>query len=273
MQWIDGPTSVMTETRTIDPLPARRERTRRAEQLEAFLEFRRTESRAVRDRLIEDFMPLAYSIASSYGTRGSGLDDVRQAALVGLVKAIDGFDPDRGFSFTTYATVTIRGEVRRHFRNHGWAVRPPRTLQEHALEVRAVTRDLVQELGRSPTVAEIATRSRLSTEEVVTALSAEATYTMDHLDLDTDGPAALRGVETRFDEIDTRDAVERALGRLPERDRRLLVMRYYQSRSQSDIARELGISQMHVSRLLRRALERMRATGIGEHRTGARAGR
>jgi len=264
VQWIPQPRSADPDAATT-VLPAA---ARRIAQLEAFQDFRRTQSRAARDRLILDFMPLAYSIAASYGTRGSGLDDVRQAALVGLVKAIDAFDPDRGFAFPTYASVTIRGEVRRHFRNHGWAVRPPRTLQEHVLEVRGVTRDLLQELGRSPTVAEIAKRSRLSTEDVVTAIGAEATYSSDHLDFDDDGPACLRSQDGSFEDIENRDAVERALARLPERDRQLLVLRFYENRSQADIARRLGISQMHVSRLLRRALERMRATGIGDARSG-----
>lgn len=227
--------------------------------------FDRREEDGVRDRLAEHYLPLAQGLARRYRHCGQPMEDLVQVACIGLVKAIDRFEPVRGVSFESYAVPTILGELKRYHRDRGWSVRMPRQLQELALHVKDTIPELAQELGRSPTVGEVAEHSDLSEEDVLEALDAQDAYTS--MSLDTPLGAAGESM-TLADTIATDDeqleiAEEWAecaphLRSLPDRERRLIELRFFRDRTQSEIARELGISQMHVSRLLSQTLETLR---------------
>lgn len=223
-----------------------------------------------RDELIRRYMPLARRLAWRYQGRGESLDDLTQVAYLGLVKAGDRFEPRRGVKFSTYATATIAGELKRHFRDRGWTVRVPRRLQENGLRVHRARDELVQELGRSPTPAEIGSRIDLTEDEVLEASLARGAYGTLSLDFTPD--AFGDGDRSLLDRIGCEDEglelVERwseiapVLQELPERERRILHLRFFEGRTQEEIGQELGISQMHVSRLLRGVLEEVRR-GLG----------
>ena len=218
----------------------------------------------VRDELIEMHLPLVHHLARRYRDRGESMEDLVQVGTVGLIKAIDGFDSDRGVEFSTYATPTILGEIKRHFRDRTWAVRVPRRLQELNVQVTAATEELTVALQRSPTVREIAEKLGITQADVLDALEARHAYSTDSIEADRDddsspGLAATLGDEDgAFDAVDEREALRPLIAALPERERRILHLRFFEERSQSEIAEELGISQMHVSRLLARTLATLR---------------
>lgn len=217
-----------------------------------------------RDELVRMFHPLAEYLARRFNGRGEELDDLIQVADIGLLKAIERFDPSREVKFSTYATATIVGELKRHFRDRGWMVRVPRRLQEVTVQSNRVVAELSQELGRAPTVREIAERAGLSEEEVVEGMCTAYAYSPASLDAyrdddESDTLAARLGSEDENLELLERMAsVGPTIEILPIRERRILYLRFFEGMTQTEIARELGISQMHVSRLLARTLEHIR---------------
>ncbi|MEX2274638.1 MAG: SigB/SigF/SigG family RNA polymerase sigma factor [Actinomycetota bacterium] len=225
---------------------------------------RRADDGGARDDLVLRFRPLADYLARRFSGRGEPLEDLQQVASMALVKAVDRFDPDRGVKFATFASVTIVGELKRHFRDTGWAVRVPRRLKELSLQVNSVVRDLGQELGRSPTVEEIARRAEVTQDDVLEAMDASEAYSTSSLDAPAPGgDEQMPGIDPG-DEDETYELIEEwasvaeELRRVPARERKILYLRFIKDRSQSEIAEEIGISQMHVSRLLSKTLARLR---------------
>ncbi|HEX6231440.1 MAG TPA: SigB/SigF/SigG family RNA polymerase sigma factor [Actinomycetota bacterium] len=217
-----------------------------------------------REELVIRHRPLALYLARKFVGRGESLEDLEQVASLALLKAIDRFETERDVKFSTFATVTIVGELKRHLRDRGWAVRVPRPLQELAVRVGGLMPELWQELGRSPTVREIAERVGSSEDEVLEALDAAQAYTADSLDApagdeDRASPAESLGAhDERFEQLEGWRSVAPLIERLPERERAILYLRFFEEKTQSQIAAELGISQMHVSRLLGRTLSLLR---------------
>lgn len=235
--------------------------------LEMFREFAATESRELRNQLVERHMGLAAHIANRFRRQASNDDDLRQVAMVGLVKAVDRFDPEFGAAFSAFAGRTIEGELKRYFRDRSWAVRVPRGAKELHLLVRNATEELAQRKGRSPSIDEIAAHLRVDRDDVLRGLAATAAYSVGTLDggngdddQDTPGDRqrALASQESGYVAIDNRELVVQLVARLPEREREIVRLRFYERRSQSEIAEAVGISQMHVSRLLRSSFEQMR---------------
>ena len=207
----------------------------------------------IRGELVELHLPLVEYLARRFRNRGEWLDDLTQVATIGLIKSIDRFDLARGVEFSTYATPTIVGEIKRHFRDKGWAVRVPRRLQELKLALTKAIGDLAQREGRAPTVAEIAAHLQMTEEEVLEGLESANAYSTVSLDApDSGDDDALEGVEYR-------ESLKPLLEQLPPREKRILLLRFFGNMTQSQIASELGISQMHVSRLLARTLTQLRA--------------
>lgn len=221
---------------------------------------------ALREYVIGEYMSYARFVAGRYRLRGETQADLEQAAYLGLVKAVDNFDPDYGATFLTYATPMITGEVRRHFRDTTWEVHVPRRVQENALAVRAVERELTQELGRAPGAAEIADRLGLSADEVAEAYEAGAAHHTASLDVPmamADGDGASLGEllgdeDPGFESVVDREALKPLLAELSNRDKRILLMKFFRNMSQSQIGAEIGVSQMQVSRLLSQILGRLR---------------
>jgi len=223
----------------------------------------------VRDQLVERFMPLARSLARRYGRSSEPFEDLLQVASMGLLKALDRFDPERGNPFPSFAVPTILGEMRRYFRDSGWALHVPRGMQERALKVRDAQDRLANELGHAPTVGHLAEYLELDTEEVVEALQAIQAYEALSLDAPTRGASAEDEVMTfgdavgaddeRFELVELDATVTAALEHVPARERLILRMRFVEDLTQTEIAARVGISQMQVSRLLRRSLDRLRA--------------
>src|SRR6185437_11146748 len=214
-----------------------------------------------RARLIELYIPLAEYLARRFRNRGEHLDDLIQVANLGLIKSVDGYDADRGAAFTSYAIPMIVGELKRHFRDKGWDVRVPRRLQELRLEITKVTGDLAQTLGRSPTVADLAKRLDVSEEEIIEGLDSAHAYRALSLQAPVAGEEAttelgdlLGDVDHDLENVEDREALRPLIGRLPVREQKIIAMRFFGNMTQSQIARELDISQMHVSRLLSHAL-------------------
>jgi RNA polymerase sigma-B factor len=222
-----------------------------------------------RERLVERFLPLARQLARRYGAAGEPLDDLVQVASLGLVKAIDRYELDRGTAFSSFAVPTILGEIKRHFRDTGWTVRVPRAIQERRIQVNRAVPVLTGRLGRSPTPAEIAEHIESTAEEVLEALEAAVAYEPVSLD---SSPGADEEDETwaqavGFDDpsyelVEYEATLAPAMKALPPRERVILHMRFVEDMTQSQIAEKIGISQMHVSRLIRRALEQMRETAV-----------
>lgn len=236
---------------------------RRREPTEEELFARLPEDRGARDVLVDRNRVLAAHLARKFMGRGEPLEDLEQVAYLALVKAIDRFDPTRDARFSTFATVTIVGELKRHLRDRGWAVRVPRPLQELVVRINRELPELWQELGRSPTVRELAQRIGVSEDDVVEAMDAAQSYAADSIDQpvgDSDfSPAETLGKpDERFEHLEGWASVARLVDQLPERERRILYLRFFEDRTQSEIARELNISQMHVSRLLAQALAFLR---------------
>ncbi|MEV4508222.1 SigB/SigF/SigG family RNA polymerase sigma factor [Dactylosporangium sp. NPDC049525] len=223
----------------------------------------------VRARLIELYIPLAEYLARRFRNRGEQFDDLVQVANLGLIKSVDGFDPNRGAAFTSYAIPMIVGELKRHFRDKGWDVRVPRRLQELRLEISKISGDLAQDLGRSPTVADLATKLGASEEDIIEGLDCGQAYRALSLDAPVgeagDGGATglgdlLGGDDPDMANVENREALRPLLAKLPEREQKIIAMRFHGNLTQSQIAAELGISQMHVSRLLAGALKTLRAS-------------
>jgi RNA polymerase sigma-B factor len=220
---------------------------------------------AVRDQLVRMHLPLVEYLARRFRNRGEPLDDLVQVATIGLIKSVDRFDPERGVEFSTYATPTIVGEIKRHFRDKGWAIRVPRRLQELKLSLTKATSELSQTLGRSPTVSEIARHLQMSEEDVLEGLESANAYSAVSLDApdsgDDEAPAVADtlGVQDEsLEGVEYRESLKPLLERLPPREKRILLLRFFGNMTQSQIATELGISQMHVSRLLARTLAQLR---------------
>lgn len=218
----------------------------------------------VRDELVTMHLPLVQHLARRYQGRGENLDDLVQVGTVGLIQAVDRFDVTRGTELSTFATPTILGEIRRHFRDRTWAVRVPRGVQELQSRVTATAESLTTQLHRAPTVRELADALDAPMDDVLAALEARHAYATDSIDADPDDEgSALSGrigeVDPAFEAIEEREALRPLIAALPSRDQRILALRFGQNMSQTQIAEELGISQMQVSRLLARALAELRA--------------
>ena len=225
--------------------------------------FERLPDDDARADLVELYSPLAEYLARRFYGRGEPLDDLIQVASIGLLKSIDRFDPGREVKFSTYATATIVGELKRHFRDKGWALRVPRRLQESGLKVGRAVTDLSQELGRAPTVGEIGHHTGLTDEEVLEAMDTVHAYTTASLDAPTDEDRVssldkLGEEDETFELLDRWTSVAPAIRELPARERRILYLRFFRGLTQTQIAQEMGISQMHVSRLLARTLRELR---------------
>lgn len=218
----------------------------------------------LRNRLVRMHLPLVEHLARRFRNRGEPLDDLTQVATIGLIKSVDRFDPDRGVEFSTYATPTVVGEIKRHFRDKGWAVRVPRRLQELRLSLTTATAELSQLHGRSPTVHELAEKLAISEEEVLEGLesaNAYSTLSLDVPDTDDESPAVadtLGAEDEALEGVEYRESLKPLLEDLPPREKRILLLRFFGNMTQSQIAQEVGISQMHVSRLLARTLAQLR---------------
>lgn len=238
---------------------------RRQELRDMFIAFAREHDASLREQLVAAHLGLAEYLARRFANRGEPLDDLVQVASLGLIKAVDRFDPDRGVEFSTYATHTIVGELKRHFRDRGWAVRAPRRMQELYLRLGKVVATLGQELGRSPTIAELAAEVSVSEEDVLEALEAGQAYRSTSLDApagtdegETLG-ARLGEEDASLENAESRATLSPLLAQLPPRERLILRLRFFDGLTQSEIASRLGISQMHVSRLLARSVAALRS--------------
>ena len=250
-----------TDRRYLQPAP---ERTRADYAL--LMRYRRQGDEVAREELVERFLPLARQLARRYARPNEPIDDLFQVASMGLLKAIDRFDPARGNAFSTFAVPTIVGELKRYFRDTGWAVHVPRPIQERIGQVNRAVNDLSRDLGRSPTPAELAQRLGHSTEEILEAMEAAKAFDAVSLDMPrgSDGEEGAAYAETvgahdeRFEMVEYNAVIEPTMAALPERDRLILRLRFERDLTQSEIADRLGISQMHVSRIIRRSLDRLR---------------
>ncbi|MER6914369.1 SigB/SigF/SigG family RNA polymerase sigma factor [Streptomyces sp. NPDC000594] len=224
------------------------------------------EREALRQELVHAWLPMSERIAGRFRNRGESLEDLRQVAALGLVKAVDRYDPARGCAFASFAVPTITGEVKRHFRDHTWTLHVPRRVQDQRNRVRAAQQELAQSVsGRAPTEAEIAERAGLTPDETREGLAAIGSYRALSLDAEVTGGddgctlgGAFGGPDPALDAVIDREAVKPRLRALPERERRILYMRFFRDMTQSRIAEDLGISQMHVSRLINHSCDRLR---------------
>ena len=231
------------------------------EQLAA-LEAGTSEHEALRAALIERHLPLVTFMARKFADRGEPLDDLIQVGTIGLIKAIDRFEISKGFEFSTFATPTIVGEIKRHFRDKTWAVRVPRRLQELGASVTKATTELTQKLDRSPTPKEIAKHLGITVDDVAEALESNAAYSTVSLDVTSETSTSIGETFGALDEalegVEYRESLRPLLAQLDDREKRILQMRFFDNLSQSQIATELGISQMHVSRILNKVLTHLR---------------
>ncbi|WP_236735120.1 RNA polymerase sigma factor SigF [Mycolicibacterium peregrinum] len=218
-----------------------------------------------RERIVERCLPLADHIARRFDGRGEPREDLVQVARVGLVNAVNRFDVEAGSDFVSFAVPTIMGEVRRHFRDNSWSVKVPRRLKELHLRLGAATAELSQRLGRAPTASELAEELDMDREEVIEGLVAGSSYNTLSIDSggggDEEAPAivdTLGDLDDGLDQIDNRETLRPLLAQLPERERTVLLLRFFESMTQTQIAERVGVSQMHVSRLLAKSLARLR---------------
>ena len=229
-----------------------------------FVEYRRTGERQLRNELIEAHQGLAAHIARRFANRGEQLDDLKQVAFVGLLKAVERFDPGRNLEFSTFATATIEGELKRHFRDKTWAIRPPRRRQELHLRLGSAVGELSQQLGRAPRVPEVAAHLGVTEDEVLDAMDAGGAYRPSSLDAPHGGSESgslesrIGAEDTGFELAEHRLVVEELLSGLPEREQTIVRLRFFEDMGQAEIAAQVGISQMHVSRLLARTLLQLR---------------
>jgi RNA polymerase sigma-B factor len=242
---------------------------------ELFLRYQQEGDLHARRRLIERYLPLARSLARRYERRGESPEDLLQVASVGLIKAIDRFEPERGLSFSSFGVPTILGELRRYFRDSGWALHVPREMQERVLKVSAAVERLSGDLGRSPSAAQVAEELNLPVEEVLEAMTAYGAYVAASLetplrsaDGESQSVADVVGEQDEgFELIEGRVSIGPALKALSQRHRLILHMRFVEDMTQIEIAQRIGVSQMHVSRLIRQALEHARiVAGPGAQR-------
>ena len=223
----------------------------------------------IRERLVALYRPLAVKIARRYSGRGEPFDDLNQTAMVGLLKAIDGYNPAYGKPFISYLLPTLTGEIKRHFRDHTWAVRVPRRHQENRSRLNRVVGELQHELRRSPTIGEISRAMELSEEEVLELVQASQAYSalsLDYPDASDEGTEDTLSLEDHLgtedealEHVVQRESLKPALARLKPRERTILMLRFFNDRTQTQIARHMGCSQMHVSRLLSRTLNKLRS--------------
>jgi RNA polymerase sigma-B factor len=234
------------------------------EVLERFREYRRSDSRAARNLLVEDHRWIAVRCARRFEGRGEPFEDLVQVAQLGVLKAVERFDPDHGAAFPSFAMPTVMGELRRHFRDRTWSLGVPRRLKELHVSLARAVEHLSHTLGRQPTVDELATELRVTPEEVLEALDAGAAYRTAPLSRPDDAdeerePAVLGEDDGELVRADARMAVRRLLATLPARERTIVYLRFFGSLTQQEIAERLGMSQVHVSRLLRQCLGQLRS--------------
>ncbi|QCW50374.2 RNA polymerase sigma factor SigF [Nocardioides dongxiaopingii] len=267
--------SVETED-VVQPTPAEARLTRveatRRRSAELFVELRddlgSEASRAqARDDLVHLHLPLVEHCARRFRNRGEPFEDLVQVGTIGLIKSVDRFDTERGVEFSTYATPTIIGEIKRYFRDKGWAIRVPRRLQELRMQISAASAELTQSLGRSPTPRELAETIGCTVEEIVEGIESSNAYSTLSLDASDDsdegGSSMLDaiGVEDEgLEHVEIRESIKPLLEQLAPREKRILLLRFFKNMTQSQIAEEIGVSQMHVSRLLNRTLEQLRTS-------------
>lgn len=257
-----------------EPTDARRagiEETRRR-SAELFVEFldegaSQASRDAARDALVRLHLPLVEHCARRFRNRGEPFEDLVQVGTIGLIKSVDRFDTERGVEFSTYATPTIIGEIKRYFRDKGWAIRVPRRLQELRMQIGTATAELTQDLGRSPTASELAAHIGCTVEEIVEGIessNAYSTLSLDATDDSDDGAAsmldALGEVDSGMEHVEIRESIKPLLDQLDAREKKILLLRFFKNMTQSQIAEEIGVSQMHVSRLLNRTLEQLRSS-------------
>lgn len=232
------------------------------DDLELFRDFARTRDRETRNRLVERHTGLAVHISKRFARGAARDDDLRQVAMVGLVKAVDRFDPDYGASFTSFAGRTIEGELKRHLRDASWAVKVPRSAKELHLLVRRAVGELEQRLGMSPDVDQLADHLGIDRDDVLRGLAVSAVTSVDTIDRpasdDAPAPDALGSDDRSLIDVENALMVDTLVDRLPEREREIVRLRFYDEMTQSEIAEVVGLSQMHVSRLLRGSFARMR---------------
>lgn len=226
--------------------------------------------REVRDHLVTMHLPLVEHLARRFRDRGEAHEDLVQVGTIGLIKSVDRFDLDRGVEFSTYATPTIVGEIKRHFRDRGWAIRVPRRLQEMRISINRAAGELTQKLGRSPTVSELAEHLEVTEDEVLEGLESAQAYATSSLDAgngEDENPivATLGLVDTDLEGVENRETLKPLLTALPAREQRILVLRFFQNKTQAEIAEEVGLSQMHVSRLLAKTLAGLREQMVDDY--------
>ena len=227
---------------------------------------------AARDELIRRCLPLARRLASRYARKNEPMDDLLQVASIGLIKAVDRFDPTRGTAFSSFAVPSILGELKRHFRDHGWAARVSRPLQERVLKLNSTSEKLTSRLGRAPTPKELASAMGEPVEDVLEAMEAAGAHDSISLDAplstrdDSGGTFAetMGADDERLELVEYRSVVDATFRALPARERQVLALRFDEDMTQSEIAQRIGVSQMHVSRLIRRALDRLRTVAAAE---------
>lgn len=234
-----------------------------------FRELRETGNPELREYLIQRHARLVRHVAKSYRQSGEAFEDLISVGMLGLINAVDRFDPSRGTRFATFAVPTIKGEIRRHFRDRGWGMRVPRRIQELVHRIKVTADRLTQEKGHSPTYAELAAALNVTEEQIVEAVEASSQYdllSIDSLPATSDNGDTELSTQEReglldpaIESIGDRQSIEEALKHLPGREEVIIRLRYYHDMSQTEIARRLGISQMHVSRLQHRALQRLKA--------------
>ena len=269
--FLEGDTTEPTDSAPIDPVPTRVELTRQL-SAELFREMRdgdrsATSRATARDGLVHLHLPLVEHCARRFRNRGEPHEDLVQVGTIGLIKAIDRFETDRGFEFSTYATPTIIGEIKRHFRDKGWAIRVPRRLQELRMQIGTATAELTQKLGRSPTPRELAGEIGCTVEEIIEGMessNAYSTLSLDATDDSDDSTASMLdaiGVDDEgLEHVEIRESIKPLLEGLGAREKRILLLRFFKNMTQSQIADEIGVSQMHVSRLLTKTLAQLRTS-------------
>ncbi|WP_232681457.1 RNA polymerase sigma factor SigF [Nocardioides sp. R-C-SC26] len=261
---------------TVADPPATGERTRleetRRRSAELFVELRdESNSEAARstsrDALVHLHLPLVEHCARRFRNRGEPFEDLVQVGTIGLIKSIDRFDTERGVEFSTYATPTIIGEIKRYFRDKGWAIRVPRRLQELRMQISSASGELTQSLGRSPTPSELAEAIGCTVDEIIEGLessNAYSTLSLDASDDSDDSPSSMLdslGIDDEgLEHVEVRESIKPLLAQLPPREKKILLLRFFKNMTQSQIAEEIGVSQMHVSRLLARTLDQLRAS-------------
>jgi RNA polymerase sigma-B factor len=232
------------------------------EEIEQFREFNRTQRVEIRDAIIENHLGLAHHLAHRFSNRGEPYDDLYQVACMALVKAVERFDPDRSVKFSSFAVPYMVGELKRYFRDKGWSVRAPRRVQELYLEIGPHVENLTHELGRTPTVAEIAESLDEPVGAVLEAVEAGRMYRSDSLDSPSDDASETTPVpqtDDGLDRVDSQTVLTEALGGLSPQERDIIRMRFVDEMSQSEIAKRIGVSQMQVSRYLAQSLQRLRS--------------